>query len=214
MSNSPNTPSDVIKHITSDNQLKVSFVPSNNPLPSAFCFDKKKINAFVLGADPSNFSDNGKTVFLKTVFGIGSGDNRYFRDILVNLKLIGLNLEDIYVQNLIQNFMDTETTDNELWSQFAEIWLPVLKAEFDKMDKKQKTPVLITAQKIFDFLLNKGEGEDKVENYYTDKKTKILVPKDNNRLNRPIVPFFRAPVYKLTKNRWPNYINKAKKIFI
>ena len=29
-------------------------------IPKPFCFNKNKVKAFVLGADPTNFSDHGK----------------------------------------------------------------------------------------------------------------------------------------------------------
>jgi len=59
--------------------------------PSPFCFNPSKIKAFVLGCDPTNFSDNGKPVGLNYVFGIGQ-DHWYFSDILSNLQLTGVQL--------------------------------------------------------------------------------------------------------------------------
>jgi len=75
---------------------------------STLCFNPAKIKAFVLGCDPTNFSDIGKTVELDYVFGIGR-DHRYFSGILSNLQLLGLHLEDLYIQNLVIEYSDEET---------------------------------------------------------------------------------------------------------
>jgi len=79
--------------------------PKQYPIPSPFCINNKKVKAIILGCDPSNRSENGETKKLFTVFGIGTGDHRYFREILKNLKQIGIALEDIYVQNVIPYYM-------------------------------------------------------------------------------------------------------------
>ena len=39
--------------------------------PKPFCFNKKRVKAFVLGADPTNKSNRGKRIDLDYVFGIG-----------------------------------------------------------------------------------------------------------------------------------------------
>ena len=46
--------------------------------PTPFYYNPKKVEAIVLGADPSNFSDKGERKRLTKVFGIGDGDARYF----------------------------------------------------------------------------------------------------------------------------------------
>ena len=81
-------------------------------VPNPFCYNKSKIKVFVLGADPTNFSDHGKPVQIETAFGIGSGDHRYFDGFLSNLEEIGLGLKDIYVQNLVQDLWTKETFYN------------------------------------------------------------------------------------------------------
>ena len=92
--------------------------------PSPFCFNIKRIKAIVLGADPSNFTDNGNTKVLTKAFGIGDGEPGYFRDILKNLKRIGLSLEDIYVDNLIQVYLNSETSKNTDWNKIAQENIP------------------------------------------------------------------------------------------
>jgi hypothetical protein len=69
--------------------------------PKPFVFNKKQVKAFVLGADPTNFSNSGNPVELTYAFGIGQ-DDRYFRDIQENQNSLGLHLEDVYIQNLFR----------------------------------------------------------------------------------------------------------------
>jgi len=65
-------------------------------IPKPFFHDLKKVKAILLGADPSNKSDNGKTVQLEYVFGIGGKDQRYFMGIEKNLAALGLNGFTVY----------------------------------------------------------------------------------------------------------------------
>jgi len=120
--------------------------------PKHFCCFPKKFKAFVLGCDPSNNSDNGKQADLEYVFGIGK-DDRYFRDIVANLNLIGLHMEDIYVRNLITEYQKLETGRNKDWEKIAEEFLHKRIEEFDKADPKRTLPVLVTAQRLYNFLL-------------------------------------------------------------
>jgi len=178
-------------------------------LPQAFCFNYHNVRAFVLGADPSNFSIEGKTTkVLTTVFGIGEGDARYFSGILTNLKEVGLSFEDIYVQNLVRNYLIFETSKNHaVWLQFAERWTPALKDEFDSIDKLNKTPVLVTAEVIFRFL-NPGMSKYSArEIYVSGSRENIfsLLQKTDNPLQRPVIPFYRNLNYKLSKEEFKSY---------
>ncbi|MBI5020546.1 MAG: hypothetical protein HZB59_03845 [Ignavibacteriales bacterium] len=109
---------------------------------TAFCFNTKKVKAIVLGADPSNFSDDGKRRNLTKVFGIGDGYTRYFQGILKNLKAVGLGLEDIYVDNMIQDYLDAETSKNKDWIPHAIKNIPDCIKSLDNIDKNRKLPVL------------------------------------------------------------------------
>ena len=153
----------------------------NHPKP--FCYNKSKIKAFVLGADPTNFSDQGKAVQIDTVFGIGSGDHRYFDGILKNLEVIGLGLKDIYVQNLIHEPLESETAKNDDWEIHADNWLSITKAEFDKVDKSRKIPFLVTAERIMKFLVPSVPRAREIYNGDT------FIPFHNNLLDRPIYAF-------------------------
>ena len=80
--------------------------------PKPFCFNKSQVRGFVLGCDPTNFSKNKQITYLHHAFGIGEHPN-YFRLILSNLNNLGLHLEDIYIQNLVQEYQNMETGLNK-----------------------------------------------------------------------------------------------------
>jgi len=89
-----------------------------NKAPQPFCFNKSQVKAFVLGADPTNFLQDKRRVDLHFAFGIGQNPN-YFRVILQNLNEVGLHLEDIYIQNLLPDYQDKETGNNETFKRKA-----------------------------------------------------------------------------------------------
>jgi len=175
-----------------------------HPIPSPFCINKKKVKAIVLGCDPSNFSDDGKTKIHSTVFGIGTGDYRYFRDIIKNLTQVGLNLENIYVQNVIPFYMQDETAGNKHWNEIAEKTLPNLINELDSFDKRRKIPVLLTSEVIYKFLLNSENDYKKPRDLYRDL-TLVPIPKSKNKLGRKLFPIYRHFKYSLTSSRWEDY---------
>jgi hypothetical protein len=175
-------------------------------MPKPFCFNKSKIKAFVLGADPTNFSDHGKPVQIDTVFAIGSGDHRCFDGILKNLEAIELGLKDIYVQNLIQEPLESETAKNKDWEIHAENWLSITKVEFDKVDPSKKIPVLVTAERIMKFLYPEVPP---AKDIYSGT---IAVPFVDNLLGRPLFAFYRHYEYALSKNRFKKFIIQFKKL--
>jgi hypothetical protein len=166
-------------------------------LPKPFCFNKKKVKAIVMGADPSNFSNHGSTVFLDFVFGIGSDDSRYFRDILKNLNQVGLHLEHIYVQNLVRNYMPDETGKSKHWEIFADKWVDGLKVELHGIDKKREIPVLVTAERIMKFLVVDGYQLLRARSIYDCSVNPI--PSGMNKLGRPLIPLYRHQDYQLEK---------------
>lgn len=175
--------------------------------PQPFCFNPAKIKAFVLGCDPTNFSDNGKPVELTYVFGIGQ-DHRYYSDILSNLQLLGLHLEDLYIQNLVTEYLDQETGKNKNWEAEANKHLAARKTEFDNLDPTGHIPVFLTAERLYSFLLKDGEKKWKASELYA-LKTEVPIPPAANKLGRPLIPLYRHFRYILMK--WPDYSNKLKK---
>jgi hypothetical protein len=175
--------------------------------PSFFCYDFKRIKAFVLGADPTNFSDNNQRVELITVFGIGSGNPRYFNPILKNLNAIGLTIFDVYVQNIVQEYQQEESGKNKSWKNVAAWWLPKLKEEFDKIHPAGKIPVLVTAEMIFKFLSDTPIPSAN-EIYSCKAPLKEISKSENNKLARVILPFHRHPEYSLgnkKSDKWRIY---------
>lgn len=179
----------------------------NNPLP--FVYDISHIKAIVLGADPSNFSERGKTKKLTHVFGIGSGDPRYFRDILANLEAINLSIFNVYIQNLIPCYLPEETSKYKDWEIKAKEYLPQLINDLDSIDKKRRIPVLVTAERVMKFLVvNKLP---KAKDIY-QLKTKDLVFKDN-KLGRVVIPFYRHKNYNIEKEGNEGYRRELVNIF-
>jgi hypothetical protein len=168
------------------------------PLPNPFFFDKNDVKAIILGADPSNFSNYGKPLLLSTVFGIGS-DPRYFRGILKNLNIIGLHLEDIYVQNVVQNYMSDETGKNKYWEVFAIHWMQNLREELKLFDNTESIPVLVTAERIMKFLVKDEKFIGNARSLYSQKACPI--PKEVSKLNRALIAFYRHNVYKLSRKQ-------------
>ena len=192
------TEQEVIQNILNNEDLSQSmFNVKEYPLPEPHKLNEK-VKAFILGADPSNFSDGGKfTNRVSVVFDIGK-DKRYFTGINNNLKEIGLSLDSVYVQNMVRNYMDKETNKNPKWTLFAEKWLPYIKQEFDTIDSLEKVPVFVTAEIILKFLLTDSSNIASPKNYYNGS-AEIPIPPSENRLERNLIPLYRHHAYSLKK---------------
>lgn len=178
-----------------------------NPLP--FVYDINHVKAIILGADPSNFSEHGKTKELTHAFGIGSGDSRYFMSILANLEAINLSIKDVYVQNLIPEYLPEETSKYKDWEKIAETHLPQLMKDLDKFDKKRHIPVLVTAERVMKFLAESKLPKPK--DFYRKKTEGLDFP--DNKLGRIVIPFYRHPEYKLNKSDNEGYREKLIRVF-
>ena len=172
-----------------------------NKVPQSFCFNKRQVKAFVLGADPTNFSKDRKRVDLYFAFGIGQNPN-YFRVILQNLNEVGLHLEDLYIQNLLPEYQEEETGKNENFKHKASENAKAIAIEFNAIDPVKKLPVFITAEDVYKAVLNKDEIGFKAEELY-NLKTEIPFPPDLNKLRRPLIPMFRHDKYRYAK--WPEF---------
>lgn len=167
------------------------------PYP-AIVEDPAKVKAIVLGCDPSNFSDNGKTRELEYVFGIEgrNRDGRYFAGIKSNLKEIGISMDEIYVQNLCRNYFNVETANNTEWMKAAKMWRTTLKQELDDLIDLS-VPVFITSEKLYFALINDAERTYKPIELYSNPD---LIPLKNNFLNRPLIPLYRHYKYSMANN--------------
>jgi hypothetical protein len=187
----------ILNKLSEDPRI-IHLIDPYDKLPQAFHPNNTGIKAIVLGCDPTNLKT--KRIFI-TVFGIEEGDDRFFNPILFNLQRVGLSKEDVYVQNLVRNYCTKETAKNSKWHLFAEYWLPEIKKELDTLFLSS-VPVLVTAGKIYDFLL--ADDSIKKQGYkfcYEQQKT---IPALANKLGRPMIPFFRHNKYSLKKN-FPEY---------
>lgn len=212
------TQENVLNDLANDIDLRVYFNPKVKSIPQYHCKDTCNVKAFVLGADPGNFTIGGKeTKVLNTVFGIGDGDARYFNPIRLNLKEVGLSMEEIYVQNLVRNYLNFETSKNHaVWLQFAEKWAPALKEEFDSIDKSRKTPVLVTAEVIFRFL-NPRMEKYRASEIYTEGGRDVIyqmLANHENKLGRPVIPFYRHWKYCLANEEFISYRRFIKSVLV
>ena len=182
-------------------------IPMQSPKP--FFTDLKKVKAILLGADPSNNSDKGKTVQLEYVFGINGKDKRYFTGIARNLKAINLSQDEIYAQNLIRDYLPEETSKNKNWEATAEKWVEILKKELDSFDPERKIPVLVTAQVIFEALTDKKLPSPK--EIYLSRADGIVQPNEN-RLGRTLLPFYRHFTYSLEKEEYEKYRESVRRL--
>jgi hypothetical protein len=182
------------------------------PYP-AIVEDPAKIKAIILGCDPSNFSDNGKTRELEYVFGIAGYGKKggYFNKILENLSIIELNLSNIYVQNLCQNYFNAVTKDNANWYQAAMLWVNALKDDLVKQKIHSSIPVLLTAEELLRFLVPKEKQKRELKTYYNNPSI-VPISIEDNLLNRPLIPFFRGGHGYYNLNKWPDYATHIKQI--
>jgi hypothetical protein len=159
----------------------------------------------VLGADPTAFDKNGNRIFIETVFGIGGEDKRYFASILKNLNAIGLGLEDIFVQNLVRDYQENETSKNPAWLATAALWVPILQMELDALDPKRRVPVLVTGEIIMRALLL-GVKPATAKDLYSGKAE--IPVQETNGLGRQLIPMYRHHEYSLVKHE--DYSKKVK----
>jgi hypothetical protein len=201
---------DIIEKILNDVSLSTTYLNIKEyPLPKAYCpDDNSNIKAFILGTDPSNFSDNKQTKLVEYVFDLGK-DKRYFNSINQNLNEIGLRLENVFVQNMVRNYMNKETSSNPYWDPYAEIWIPYVKQEFDSIDPHRKLPVFLTAHCILKILLLNPSDLGIPSDYYLGLREIPILPAQN-KLERNLIPFYRHSFYSL-KHR-ETYRDKIKEM--
>ncbi|MEO8514568.1 MAG: hypothetical protein ABI543_13485 [Ignavibacteria bacterium] len=174
-------------------------------IPHEHSVKGKNVKAIILGSDPSNFSNHGKTIVMTHVFDLQNPRAQYFSSINNNIRLLGLNKDNIYVQNVVRNYMTKETADNRLWFDFAELWKPLLLEDLDKLDPKKELPVFATAECVLKALLNlPDEKKIPANKYYNDR---IIVKPEENYLGRTLIPCFRGH-YKYSE--FPLYVEYIK----
>jgi len=180
------------------------------PFPKPFPENIKSPKAILLGCDPTNTKKNYR---FKYVFGLGNDKDLEGRSIAEfknsflpkwekSLKGINLSFEDIYTQNLCGNYFLNETKDNPVWDNAAEYWIKILKEELNRFD--MKIPVLMTSERIYKVLLNPDVKKEKAS-YFYNNPDEIPIPREKNKLDRLLVPFYRHSEYSITFEKWKPY---------
>jgi len=167
--------------------------------PKPFCSNSNNnIKAFVLGCDPTAFDKQGNRLKFEYVFDLGN-DERYFSGVLKNLELIGLTLDDIYVQNLVVEYQEEETSKNKNWKKVAEKSILERKKEFDSIDKSGDIPVFLTSELLYQVLINPGAPKYKAKEFY-DMEAPLPIPSSRNLFCRPLFLLYRHYRYKLSEH--------------
>jgi hypothetical protein len=179
--------------------------------PKPYFNPKTTIKAFVLGCDPTAFDKDKKLLQFEYVFDL-KNDKRYFSGILSNLKRIGLELDFIYVQNLVTDYLDKCTAENKEWKGIALQYIEPRKQEFEMIDPTGKIPVLLTSGLLYDLLLNEDQTKYSPKELY-QLKTAIPVPAENNKLNRPLIPLYRHFNYRLSNEEHIQYKDALRRYF-
>lgn len=176
--------------------------------PKPFCVNPQNIKAFVLGCDPTAFDKNGARLEFEYVFDLGN-DERYFKGVIDNLNQIGLSLNEVYVQNLITDYLKEETSKNKEWFQLAKSYIENRKQEFNKQDPSGKLPILLTSEVLYKALLKETEQLVKASELYKSPE-RLPIAANQNLLERPLIPLYRHWNYNLDK--WPNYSKHIKNL--
>lgn len=167
-----------------------------------------ELKAILLGADPTNNGIRNKPglVQLDKVFGINSEyEKDYFSIHLINLNAIGLEKDNLYIQNVCRNYFYKQTTENKQWPDFAKIWKPYLIEDLKAINAN--VPILATSGEIFTFLTGvKGP----FTNIYSMETTSPFYSVD---FKRNVFPLFRAIAYIFRKGKHLKYREHLKNYF-
>ncbi len=202
-------------------RLKKEFgdmVIENHPFPKAYFEDLNKVKAIYLGCDPSNKHCHD----LKHAFAIESDCDKFKGFVTQhknNLKEVGLSLNQVYVQNLCQNYFAKETSKNlKVWKAAAkEFWIEHLKNELDELFDSN-IPVLLTSQYLLEVLGDTKWSKIQAPDFY-QCNVEIPIPANQNKLGRPLIPMYRGrnpntKISYLFKNNhvWNKYKSRIKEI--
>jgi hypothetical protein len=185
-----------------------SIILDTTDWPKAYFKNLDNIKAIVLGCDPSNQHDRN----LKYAFGIETKTpllKQFFAGIENNLMEVGLSREDIYVQNLCQNYFTQETSKNGLWQAAAKVWIPYLKDELDTLPITKDVPVFLTAGDLYKVLIKEGARKHEPKDLYSNPNL-LPISADDNYLERPLFPLFRGGQGYYDLKKWPEYIERLK----
>jgi hypothetical protein len=193
-------------------EIDDSLVIDSNEWPKAYFHDISNIKAVLLGCDPSNQHNRN----LEYAFGIGTKTpllKQFFTGIKNNLDEIEISLNEVYVQNLCQNYFKVETSKNPFWRLYAKIWIKYLKEELDSLAISKDTPVFLTAEDLYKALIKEGIKKQQPKELYSNLEL-VPIKAEDNYLNRPLIPLFRGGHGYYDLKKWPNYTDHLKKLFL
>jgi len=173
-------------------------------LPKPYYKDIKSVKAILLGCDPTNIKYNIRFEYVFALERIHKEFERFVLGWDESLKAIDLSFETIYTQNLCRNYFKEETSKNKIWCEAAEFWIPYLIDELNQFD--ENIPVLMSSEMIYKALLIDLRKDYKEPEYLYSNLQNIPIPPEKNKLNRPLIPFYRHRKYSI--NNYPEYRNK------
>jgi len=178
--------------------------------PKPFPENIESPKAVLLGCDPTNTKYN---IEFEYVFALERKNNK-FNSFLKkwddSLDNIGLSFDTIYTQNLCRNYFSKETTKNPIWIEAGKFWITYLKDELNKFN--ENIPILMSSEIIYKVLLINPKDYKKAEFLYSNPQL-IPLEKELNKLNRPLIPFYRHKNYDIKNPKWEEYKSKLIKIF-
>jgi hypothetical protein len=186
----------------------IKYTENMNP-PSHYHNKDNKLKAFVLGCDPTAFDKNNNRIIFNKVFDIG-GDQRFFATIKNNLRHLNIELEETYVQNLIPEYRDVESSKDKKWVDSAKKFITERAIEFDNVDPTHRIPVFLTSELLYKALLKEGQIPKKPAELYS-LDIDFVIPQEMNTLFRPLVPFYRH--YRYSMKNQPGYATRLIQLF-
>lgn len=169
-------------------------------IPKPYFENLESVRAVLLGSNPMAVGESAgaEYVFDLKDFNKQIGHSPIFGNIYNNLNAVGLDLWDIYAQNLCKNYFINLSVHDDIWVEIATHWAELIRMELDTLFDK-KIPVLITAP----WMLRPLVDNLKEPVYYYEKKK--FIPAEENKLGRTLIPFFRQGDYSLLDPRWREY---------
>lgn len=179
------------------------------PIPKPYYENLSSVKAIVLGSNPMYIkgSTEAAFVFNLSTFKQGLEGEEIFGNIYNNLQAIGLEIKQIYAENLCKNYLKHTSVHDEAWIRIASIWGKHLKDQLDELFSKD-IPVLVTAPWIL-----KALGKEIRDGMYYYSENKFIHGEDNI-LDRLLIPFFRQKQYDLNKDDFVFYRDKIREIII
>lgn len=220
-------------------------------LPKPFCEDIQNVKLIVLGCDPSqkDFIKTSSDKYFNTVFSLSQKDkemNRivrkkaynYFSGINTNIKQLGVEKNEIYVENICKNYLNKETSkffnSSRVYSRYIKmndierqenkyilkeeyennIWINIAKLWIDNLKEELSVididvPVLLTSQYQILLLV----GPHKYQHIKSMKEyydNYVIIEAKDNILGRTLIPCSRHYKYHLKKH--PEYCNFIRKL--